>query len=242
MHVPGGLATKPNLCQNSFHSTLQISKKVCHFDWISMSMTFAPDIPHSRPPGRDVGTGQTVSRVPLSRVMVPEQFAKFVHMLFAVCLLVFVCLQPQDSIPGLPGERVAQGRTLTRGPSSRVMNKKTWTKFVHWFFVACLWVCVCLQPQDSIPGHPQHIAKTKKKYVILARFCHGHEYAAFQAPGGCACAWWFTQFCLHMAKLPGQFSHFHRLSPAFGCFSILVKFFDFCNGVVCVCVYVACNL
>ena len=64
-----------------------------------MSMTFAPDIPHSMPPGRDVGTGQTVSRVPLSRVMVPEQFAKFVHMMFAVCLLVFVCLQPQDSIP-----------------------------------------------------------------------------------------------------------------------------------------------
>ena len=89
---------------------------------------------------------------------------------------------------------------------------------------------------------PQHIAKTKKKSVILARFCHGHEYAAFQAPGGCACALWFTQFCLHMAKLPGQFSHFHRLSHAFGCFSILVKFFDFCNGVVCVCVYVACNL
>ena len=51
-----------------------------------MSMIFAPDIPHSMPPGRDVGTGQTVSRVPLSRVMVPAPFAKFVHRLFAVCL------------------------------------------------------------------------------------------------------------------------------------------------------------
>ena len=86
VHVSGGLATKQNLCQNSNHNTLPKSKKVCHVDGISMSMIFAPDIPHSRPPGRDVGTGQTVSRVPLSRVMVPEPFTKFVHRLFAVCL------------------------------------------------------------------------------------------------------------------------------------------------------------
>ena len=143
VHVSGGLATKPNLCQNSFHSTLQKSKKVCHFDGISMSMIFAPGIPHSMPPGRDVGTGQTVSRVPLSRVMVPEQFAKFVHMLFAVCLLVFVCLQPQDSIPGLPGERVAQGRALTRGPPSRVMNKKNMDQ-VCALVLCCLSVGMCV--------------------------------------------------------------------------------------------------
>ena len=132
-------------------SPCQNPKKVCHFDGISMSMIFAPDIPHSRPPGRDVGTGQTLSRVPLSRVMVPEQFAKFVHMLFAVCLLVFVCLQPQDSIPGLPGERVAQGRALTRGPPSRVMNKQSWTKFVHRLFAVCLWeICVLAATGSSL--------------------------------------------------------------------------------------------
>ena len=144
VHVSVGLATKQNLCQNSNHNTLPKSKKVCHFDWISMSMIFAPDIPHPMPPGRDVGTGQTVSRVPLSRVMVPEQFAKFVHMMFAVCLLVFVCLQPQDSIPGLPGEMLAQGKRFRAYPSRASWSQNNLQSlctccllFVCWYLCAC---------------------------------------------------------------------------------------------------------
>ena len=170
----------------------QNQKKVCHFDGISMSMIFAPDIPHSRPPGRDVGTGQTVSRVPLSRVMVPEQFAKFVHMLFAVCLLVFVCLQPQDSIPGLPGERVAQGRTLTRGPPSRVMNKTHGPSLrTGSLLLVCGYVCACSH-RTAFQATHNTLPKPRKSLLFLqdSAMCmnmlHSKHLGDVHVPGGLA--------------------------------------------------------
>ena len=137
-------------------------------------MTFAPDIPHSRPPGRDVGTGQTVSRVPLSRVMVPAPFAKFVHMLFAVCLWEICVLAAIGSslwpavIMKVPEDFL---RIFTGFPQD-VLRIPSRMSFV---FFACECACAWWLGNQAKPvpeQQPQHIAKIQIKSVIFVEFLH----------------------------------------------------------------------
>ena len=137
-------------------------------------MTFAPAIPHSRPPGRDVGTGQTVSRVPLSRVMVPAPFAKFVHMLFAVCLWEICVLAAIGSslwpavIMKVPQDFL---RIFTGFPQD-VLRIPSRMSFV---FFACECACAWWLGNQAKPvpeQQPQHIAKIQIKSVILVEFLH----------------------------------------------------------------------